>query len=232
MPIRNTPLPVSDSILLHFLLVFINFLAILAMEGNGFSSLKDLSKSPSHPRPTLVRSQSIPATRGYVIFSNTNETTNVDDGFSDLSLQESSLSSINSLDATLPYSSSPPPSCLTSLSDVMSEATFDQKEEIMNVDARKYVAFGNSTKIKGLFPPPISCLRLFNKGMPCRYLNYNEENDSFELEEIKIPQGDILRANRSGGRLRLTLVVSDDESSDIEEEEEIMEEDETSGTVE
>ncbi|KAH8497498.1 hypothetical protein H0E87_019964 [Populus deltoides] len=172
------------------------------MEGNGFSSLKDLSKSPSHPRPNLVRSQSIPATWGYVIFSNTNETTNVDDGFSDLSLEESSLSSINSLDATLPYSSSPPPSCLTSLSDVMSEATFDQKdEEIMNVDARKY-------------------------------LNYNEENDSFELEEIKIPQGDILRANRSGGRLRLTFVVSDDESSDIEEEEEIMEEEETSGTVE
>uniref|UniRef100_A0A6N2MH41 FAF domain-containing protein n=1 Tax=Salix viminalis TaxID=40686 RepID=A0A6N2MH41_SALVM len=116
---------------------------------------------------------------------------------------------------------------LTSSSDVTSTgACFNQRGEIMNVDAEKYVAFGNSTKKKGLFPPPISCLKLFSKGMPYRYLIYNEEDDSFELEEIKILRGDILRANRSGGRSRLAFVVSDDESSDIEEEEE------TNGTAE
>ncbi|KAJ6767634.1 hypothetical protein OIU74_021491 [Salix koriyanagi] len=43
------------------------------------------------------------------------------------------------------------------------------------------------------------------------------------LEEIRIPHGDILRANRSGGRLRLAFVISDGESSDMEEEEEINE---------
>ncbi|KAJ6773161.1 FANTASTIC FOUR-LIKE PROTEIN (DUF3049) [Salix koriyanagi] len=142
-------------------------------------------------------------------------------GFFYLSLGWTSLSSINSLYATPPSSSSSPSSSSTDyLSDVTSTgACLNQKEEIMNVDAEKYVAFGNSTKKKGLFPPPISCLKLFSKGMPYRYLIYNEENDRFELEEIKILQGDILRANRSGGRSRLAFVVSDDESSDIEEEE-------------
>ncbi|KAJ6717480.1 hypothetical protein OIU79_005626 [Salix purpurea] len=193
------------------------------MEGNGFSSRKDSPTSPSHPSPALVGSQSIPATWGPASFSSTHiETTNVD-GFSYLSLGWTSLSSINSLYATPPSSSS----STDYLSDVMSTgACFNQKEEIMNVDAEKYVAFGNSTKKKGLFPPPISCLKLFSEGMPYRYLNYNEENDRFELEEIKILQGDILRANRSGGRSRLAFVVSDDESSGIEEEEE------TNGTAE
>ncbi|KAB5539096.1 hypothetical protein DKX38_016629 [Salix brachista] len=198
------------------------------MEGNGFSSRKDSPTSPSHPSPALVGSQSIPATWGPASFSSTHiETTNVD-GFFYLSLGWTSLSSINSLYATPPSSSSSPSSSSTDyLSDVMSTgACFKQKEEIMNVDAEKHVAFGNSTKKKGLFPPPISCLKLFSKGRPYRYLIYNEENDSFELEEIKILHGDILRANRSGGRSRLAFVVSDDESSDIEEEEE------TNGTAE
>ncbi|KAF9675007.1 hypothetical protein SADUNF_Sadunf10G0186800 [Salix dunnii] len=194
------------------------------MEGNGFSSVKDSPTSQSHPSPALVGSQSIPATWGSASFPSTHIETTVVDGFFYLSLGWTSLSSINSLYATSPSSSS----STDCLSDVMSStgACFNQKEEIMNVDAEKHVAFGNSTKKKGLFPPPISCLKLFNKGIPYRYLIYNEENDSFKLEEIKILQGDILRANRSGGRSRLAFVVSDDESSDIEEEEE------TNGTVE
>ncbi|KAJ6311342.1 hypothetical protein OIU77_013165 [Salix suchowensis] len=167
------------------------------MEGSGFSSRKDSPTSPSHPSPALVGSQSIPATWGPASFSSTHiETSNVD-GFFYLSLGWTSLSSINSLYATPPSSSSSPSSSSTDyLSDVTSTgACLNQKEEIMNVDAEKY-------------------------------LIYNEENDRFELEEIKILQGDILRANRSGGRSRLAFVVSDDESSDIEEEEE------TNGTAE
>ncbi|CAK7325220.1 unnamed protein product [Dovyalis caffra] len=206
---------------------------LVAMEGKTFSGLKDQLKTPSPPKPTLLRSQSIPASWGSSIFSNPNEANNVNnvaDEFVHLSLEECSLSFVDSLDATLSFSSSFPSSCLLNLSDVQSEASSGLEEEIKNVETKKYVAFGNSTKKKGLFPPPISCLKLFNKGTPYGYLNYNEETDSFVLEEIKIPQGDMLRASRSGGRLRLTFVISDDESSDIEEE--IMEEEDINGTVE
>ena len=219
---------------LHFFPVFINFLAclsVLAMEGNSSSCLKDMLKSPSPPRSILMRShQSTPATWADSLFSNAKETTNVDNvagGFVDLSLEESPLSSPNSFDAALPYSSSSPSCCLFNHSDVQSEASSDdQTEEIMNVETKKEVVFGNPTKKEGVFPPPISSLELFNKGMSYSYLYYNDLNDTLVLEEIKIPPGDILRANRSGGRLRLAFVISDDESSDMEEEEEIY------GTVE
>ncbi|KAF9676546.1 hypothetical protein SADUNF_Sadunf08G0013300 [Salix dunnii] len=193
------------------------------MEGNSSSSLKDMLKSPSPPKPVLARSdQSTPATWANPVFSNPKETSTVaGDQFADLSLEESSLSSINSFDAALPYSSSSSSSCLFSHSDLQSEASSDEKEEvIMNVETKRDVVFGNSTRKEGVFPPPISSLELFNKGMRYSYLNC-EENDTLVLEEIKIPHGDILRANRSGGRLRLAFVISDSESSDMEEEEEI-----------
>ncbi|KAJ6433044.1 hypothetical protein OIU84_020135 [Salix udensis] len=154
------------------------------MEGNGFSGRKDSPTSPSHPSPALVGSQS-------ASFSSTHiETTNVD-GFFHLSLGWTSLSSINSLYATPPSSSSSPSSSSTDyLSDVTSTgACFQPERGDHECGCRKKMIV-------------------------------------FELEEIKILRGDILRANRSGGRSRLAFVVSDDESSDIEEEEE------TNGTAE
>ncbi|KAJ6317314.1 hypothetical protein OIU76_012951 [Salix suchowensis] len=182
------------------------------MEGNSSSALKDIMlKSPSPPKPVLARSdQFTPATWADPVFSNPRETSIVaGDQFSDLSLDESPLSSLNSFHAAFPYSSS-------SHSDLQSEASSDhEKEEVIMV-------FGNSTRKDGVFPPPISSLELFNKGMRYSYLNY-EEDDTLVLEEIRIPHGDILRANRSGGRLRLAFVISDGESSDMEEEEEINE---------
>ncbi|KAG5239566.1 protein FANTASTIC FOUR [Salix suchowensis] len=189
------------------------------MEGNSSSALKDMLKSPSPPKPVLARSdQFTPATWADPVFSNPRETSIVaGDQFSDLSLDESPLSSLNSFDAAFPYSSSSSSSCLFCHSDLQSEASSDhEKEEVIMV-------FGNSTRKDGVFPPPISSLELFNKGMRYSYLNYEEDDDTLVLEEIRIPHGDILRANRSGGRLRLAFVISDGESSDMEEEEEINE---------
>lgn len=190
------------------------------MEGNSSSTLKNMLKSPSPPKPVLARSdQFTPATWADPVFSNPRETSIVaGDQFSDLSLDESPLSSLNSFDAAFPYSSSSSSSCLFSHSDLQSDqASSDhEKEEIIMV-------FGNSTRKDGVFPPPISSLELFNKGMRYSYLNYEEDDDTLVLEEIRIPHGDILRANRSGGRLRLAFVISDGESSDMEEEEEINE---------
>ncbi|KAJ6690625.1 hypothetical protein OIU85_006836 [Salix viminalis] len=191
------------------------------MEGNSSSTLKDMLKSPSPPKPVLARSdQFTPATWADPVFSQTPEKPPLllVINFLTFLLTRVPLSSlIDSFDAAFPYSSSSSSSCLFSHSDLQSEASSDhEKEEVIMV-------FGNSTRKDGVFPPPISSLELFNKGMRYSYLNYEEEDDTLVLEEIRIPHGDILRANRSGGRLRLAFVISDGESSDMEEEEEINE---------
>ncbi|KAJ9128626.1 hypothetical protein P3X46_034680 [Hevea brasiliensis] len=140
--------------------------------------------------------------------------------FSDLSLEETSLSSsFHFLDAQL------------SLSSLFSSSSFElnsllaetdekddmyKKEEIHHL---KNLSSGKPLTRGRLFPPPISCLKIFKTGRPYTYLSFNEEDDSFVLEEIRIPKSDIFRASREDGRLRLFFDHSGKEEEEEEEEE-------------
>uniref|UniRef100_A0A6N2M0I3 FAF domain-containing protein n=1 Tax=Salix viminalis TaxID=40686 RepID=A0A6N2M0I3_SALVM len=174
------------------------------MEGNSSSTLKDMLKSPSPPKPVT------PATWADPVFSKPPEKPPLllVINFLTFLLTRVLLSSlINSFDAAFPYSSS----------------SSSVKPVLITRKRRSSWFSGIQPEKMEFFPPPISSLELFNKGMRYSYLNYEEDDDTLVLEEIRIPHGDILRANRSGGRLRLAFVISDGESSDMEEEEEISE---------
>ena len=63
------------------------------------------------------------------------------------------------------------------------------------------------------FPPPISCLKMVKVGTPYRYLTYDQESDSYVVEEIKIPEGSLFHATREDGRLKLSMNFGDEEES-------------------
>lgn len=70
---------------------------------------------------------------------------------------------------------------------------------------------------RNVFPPPITCLKSIRHGKPYAYMKFNENDQNFVLEQIKIPNNDFMRASRTDGRLKLYFVVSDDEASGLEE---------------
>lgn len=62
-------------------------------------------------------------------------------------------------------------------------------------------------------------------------MKFNEDDQSFVLEEIKIPNKDFMRASRSDGHLKLYFVISDDEASEMEDEIERAESDDEQDSI-
>lgn len=86
---------------------------------------------------------------------------------------------------------------------------------------KKWRKMGERREVKK-FPPPLSSLN--QNGQPSFFLRPVRKDGRLELTEVRINRPEILRAYREDGRLRLHLVVRDDEPADedciLEEEEE------------
>lgn len=94
---------------------------------------------------------------------------------------------------------------------------------------KKWRKMGERREVKK-FPPPLSSLN--QNGQPSFFLRPVRKDGRLELTEVRINRPEILRASREDGRLRLHLVVGEDDTVDEEEQEEeeeqveeIMEED-------
>ncbi|KAF3454409.1 hypothetical protein FNV43_RR04856 [Rhamnella rubrinervis] len=84
---------------------------------------------------------------------------------------------------------------------------------------KKWRKMGERREVKK-FPPPLSSLN--RNGQPSFFLRPVRKDGRLELTEVRIDRPEILRAYREDGRLRLHLLVSDDEPADedcIQEEE-------------
>ncbi|KDP43381.1 hypothetical protein JCGZ_26481 [Jatropha curcas] len=131
----------------------------------------------------------------------------------DLSLDKRSHSSSSScfLQSPLSLSTLFPSSPL----DLSSQVKANEKDAM---EEKKEINVKNLHAKNGLFPPPISCLKLVKAGNPYTYLSFNEGDESFVLEEIRIPNRDIFRASRENGRLKLFFDHSEEEEGKKEKE--------------
>lgn len=68
------------------------------------------------------------------------------------------------------------------------------------------------------FPPPITVLRSIKEGKSYAYFKPNINNNRFIVEDIKIPQTEILQAYRNEGRLKMYFSLSVDECCNEENE--------------
>ncbi|KAM7277862.1 hypothetical protein ACFE04_004996 [Oxalis oulophora] len=77
-----------------------------------------------------------------------------------------------------------------------------------------------------VFPPPLSSLD--ENGHPCFFLRPVRKDGRLELSEVRIDRPDILRAHREDGRLKLQLIIPNEDEEEILEndDETINEEDE------
>ncbi|XP_015901062.1 protein FANTASTIC FOUR 1-like [Ziziphus jujuba] len=207
---------------------------------NSFSSLRDMLKPPPYKRPKSSSSSSS--------FSSSSLSTPLSEPiegnydpfaglFDNLSVKESSGGS-SSLDSFIPPVLS---SAASSVSDLSLQTTTAENLSMENSqeeeeEKNKYPngrtwcvkAGGDPWKTNNNpFPPPISCLKSIKNGKTFAYMKFNEDDKSFVVEEVKIPNRDLLRSSRADGRLKLYLVLSgDDDDDDDYDEATEMEEDE------
>ncbi|KAH7543128.1 hypothetical protein FEM48_Zijuj02G0150500 [Ziziphus jujuba var. spinosa] len=91
---------------------------------------------------------------------------------------------------------------------------------------KKWRKMGERREVKK-FPPPLSSLK--QNGQPSFFLRPERKDGRLELTEVRINRPEILRAYREDGRLRLHLIVGDDdtvEQQDCIHEEQEQEQDE------
>ncbi|EEF46597.1 uncharacterized protein LOC112534278 [Ricinus communis] len=187
------------------------------MEAHSFSSRITID-SLSSQIPKVLNSQSSSSSSRS---SKPTNTTQVFNFLDDFSLVETALSSYYYLVDT------PSPFLSMSSSSIYDLSLQDESDEKVAMDANDELVKPSSLKSgrvavgKGLeplkdstgrlYPPPITCLKLFKTGKPYTYLTFKEDDGSFVFENIKIPNRDILHASRAEGRLKLYFDTSADE---------------------
>ncbi|KAJ7970587.1 protein FAF-like, chloroplastic [Quillaja saponaria] len=169
----------------------------MASSQHSFSSLKDVLKKtsslPSFSKTFISYSSSSS------FDSNVVGVDSITDKFEVLSLEESSFASVT-----------PPSSPVSDFSLIGSpNGSDDEKEiikgyhEIKNEENDEIEKVPLQTFTGRLVPPPISSLKRVEKGKPCAYLKYDGEIDGYIVDEVNIPDGDVLLANREDGGLKM-----------------------------
>ncbi|KAF7820435.1 protein FANTASTIC FOUR 1 [Senna tora] len=54
-----------------------------------------------------------------------------------------------------------------------------------------------------VWPPPITCLRNVKKGKPYCFMGFDEETQSYVVDQVNIPNAPFFQASREDGRLKL-----------------------------
>ncbi|KAJ7974881.1 Protein FANTASTIC FOUR like [Quillaja saponaria] len=195
----------------------------MASSQNSFSSLKDVlkrySSSISNMIPFPKKFTSSPSSSIYSI--------NVDglgsiigENFEMLSLEESSFESV-SLPPASPLSS--PVSTDFSLE---SEIESHDDHEVEIIKGYREIKKEGSDEIEKVplrtftgrvVPPPISSLKLIKTGKPYAYLEYDEDTETYVVDQVNIPNRDMLLARRENGRLNMYVVLPDCESASKKE---------------
>ncbi|KAJ1435937.1 The fantastic four family [Sesbania bispinosa] len=186
------------------------------MASSSFSSLKDLLNKPnSNPMPTTK------PMKPSVSSTTPNELAQKLEKAFDLESNASSSPQSSSSPPYLQFLMSMPSEVDISLNLGKGKEEFENMKHNeshleRNLGEEKEDNENKPLTNRKCYLPPISCLKKVKVGKPYRYLTYGKENDSYVVEEIKIPNRSLFHASREDGRLKLSLNFEDEEEESQE----------------
>ncbi|XAR53515.1 hypothetical protein NMG60_11022103 [Bertholletia excelsa] len=163
------------------------------MATHSFSSLRDLlknqspSQSPKFMRKPLLHSH--------------HDQPSVTEMCGELYFRE-----ISSPPTTMPASSPPPSLGFQTNARAMASPNHEVLDEGCTYNK---ATWGDGER---RYPPPISCMKLSNRGKPFVYLMFDQNSGRFARKEIRIPAGGLFRAAREDGRLILNFAPEEEEA--------------------